>query len=186
MMSDMIIYDDVALKPIASQHRQQTPMKRVPVRAFGTVLAGWQKHRTTSYIASHISEKLTIGVLARNIRLSPGHFARAFKASYQVAPGRYIRNCRIEVSKHLLSANQASLAEIAIDCGFSDQAHFSRMFRSAVGETPGRWRRRATRARGEHYRSTVQTSSCIEGFVAGHFSRKALATEFQAHVLQPW
>ncbi len=33
-----------------------------------------------------------------------------------------------------------SLAEVACDAGFSDQAHFTRVFKSAVGLTPGRYR----------------------------------------------
>jgi AraC-like DNA-binding protein len=33
------------------------------------------------------------------------------------------------------------LAQIASDCGFSDQAHFSRQFLQLTGESPGSWRR---------------------------------------------
>lgn len=34
------------------------------------------------------------------------------------------------------------LADIALACGFADQAHFSTIFRREVGETPSAWRRR--------------------------------------------
>jgi AraC family transcriptional regulator len=33
------------------------------------------------------------------------------------------------------------LSEIAINCGFADQAHFSRQFRRTMGDTPNTWRR---------------------------------------------
>jgi AraC-like DNA-binding protein len=33
------------------------------------------------------------------------------------------------------------LADIALRCGFTDQAHFCKRFRQATGERPGSWRR---------------------------------------------
>jgi AraC-like DNA-binding protein len=34
----------------------------------------------------------------------------------------------------------ASLSEIALSCGMSDQSHFTRSFRRIVGEAPSAWR----------------------------------------------
>jgi AraC family transcriptional regulator len=36
---------------------------------------------------------------------------------------------------------KASLADIAVACGFADQSHFTAAFRKAVGVPPGTWRR---------------------------------------------
>jgi hypothetical protein len=33
------------------------------------------------------------------------------------------------------------LGQIAVDCGFADQAHFTKLFRRLTGESPGEWRR---------------------------------------------
>jgi AraC-like DNA-binding protein len=38
-------------------------------------------------------------------------------------------------------ATDASLSDIALRCGFSDQAHLCKHFRQAAGETPSAWRR---------------------------------------------
>ncbi len=35
----------------------------------------------------------------------------------------------------------ASLAEVALSCGFTDQCHFTRVFTSIAGVSPGAWRR---------------------------------------------
>lgn len=47
----------------------------------------------------------------------------------------------------MLTTN-ASLGQIAADCGLADQAHFNKLFRKFAGESPGAWRRaRMHRAR---------------------------------------
>jgi AraC family transcriptional regulator len=35
----------------------------------------------------------------------------------------------------------ASLSEIALSAGFSDQAHLSKLFRQTFGQSPANWRR---------------------------------------------
>ena len=41
-----------------------------------------------------------------------------------------------------LKANTAlPLAQVALECGFSDQAHFTKAFAKASGLTPAKWRR---------------------------------------------
>jgi AraC-like DNA-binding protein len=50
-------------------------------------------------------------------------------------------DARIESAKRLLAKHNISLAEIALDTGFSEQSHFSRAFRASTGVSPGAWRR---------------------------------------------
>jgi AraC-like DNA-binding protein len=53
---------------------------------------------------------------------------------------------RIGMAVELMLSSDAPLSEIAINCGFADQAHFSRQFRRTTGYTPSTWRReRASR-----------------------------------------
>jgi transcriptional regulator GlxA family with amidase domain len=48
---------------------------------------------------------------------------------------------RISLAVELMLSSDAPLSEIAINCGFADQAHFSRQFRRTMGDTPNTWRR---------------------------------------------
>jgi AraC family transcriptional regulator len=53
---------------------------------------------------------------------------------------------RVEKAMTMLSSEQASLADIAVACGFADQSHFTRVFTKYNGRSPGQWRRDNTSA----------------------------------------
>jgi AraC family transcriptional regulator len=48
---------------------------------------------------------------------------------------------RVERAQGLMLATDASLSDIALDCGLADQSHLTRLFRRIVGESPRAWRR---------------------------------------------
>jgi AraC family transcriptional regulator len=104
-------------------------------------LAAWQKGRTLAYIEANLGSKLEIGDLASVVALSRSHFSRAFKHSVGLPPMEYVVARRVERAKVMISSTREPLAEVAMACGFADQAHLNRRFREIVGESPGRWRR---------------------------------------------
>ena len=71
------------------------------------------------------------------------HLARAFRRHFGCSPGAYRRRLRLNLAAALLSADSADMSEIALRCGYFDQAHFSRAFRAAFGVPPGSYRERA-------------------------------------------
>ncbi len=58
-----------------------------------------------------------------------------FKASFGIAPHRYVVERRIARAKHRLAEGRDGLADIALACGFASQSHFTRSFRQATGTT---------------------------------------------------
>ncbi|MGX9964917.1 helix-turn-helix domain-containing protein [Roseomonas sp. F4] len=114
-----------------------------PARRGG--LAPWQVHRLTRYIDGHLQDALGIAMLAEIARLSPAHFCRAFKVSFGRTPHGYVLHRRLKYAQRLMLTTDASLAQIALDCGLFDQAHLSRVFRRATGTTPNAWRRQHRR-----------------------------------------
>jgi AraC-like DNA-binding protein len=56
----------------------------------------------------------------------------------------------VELAAQYMLATDASLSDIALTCGFTDQAHLCKQFRQAAGETPAAWRR-ARRSRHDEY-----------------------------------
>lgn len=104
-------------------------------------LAPWQAIRIEQYIDAGIDRKLTAEELAGTVRLSASYFSVAFKATFGLAPHAYIMQRRIAFAKERLAETEHPIAQVALECGFADQAHLSRLFRRFVGVTPSMWRR---------------------------------------------
>lgn len=104
-------------------------------------LAPWQVKRAKDMIDAHLDGNLTQDDLARECGLSRSHFARAFRVTLGEPPHRWLLRRRIDHAKAMMLSSSASLAEIAISCGFADQGHFTRVFNGFVGTPPGSWRR---------------------------------------------
>ncbi|WP_454909175.1 AraC family transcriptional regulator [Variovorax gossypii] len=78
------------------------------------------------------------GALASRLGVSREHFHRLFRVAVGMAPAHYARLARIGRAKALLREGSAQ-ADVAAQCGFTDQAHFSRWFRRCFGVTPGNY-----------------------------------------------
>ncbi len=64
--------------------------------------------------------------------------ARQFRLAYGTSPYRYSLARRLDYARCRLSP-EGSLADLALEAGFADQAHFTRMFKSSFGLTPARY-----------------------------------------------
>jgi AraC family transcriptional regulator len=78
--------------------------------------------------------------LAAETGYSRGHFLRAFRASTGLTPHQYLLRLRVNRAKRLIQNKSMTLVEIALDCGFADQAHFSRVFTKHFGLNPSQYR----------------------------------------------
>lgn len=71
--------------------------------------------------------------------LSRWQVTRRFRQAFGVSPYRYHLMRRLDKARRSLALG-AEPAQVALDCGFADQAHFTRHFRKTFGMSPGRWR----------------------------------------------
>ena len=104
-------------------------------------LAGWQVHRLRAYIDDHLDGTIHITDLARVARRSAAYFCRAFKRTFGETPHAYVVRRRLRRAQHLMLTTDLALSEIALSCGFTDQAHLCRLFRQTYGQSPAVWRR---------------------------------------------
>jgi AraC family transcriptional regulator len=104
-------------------------------------LLAWEIRRVREYIDANLASRITVAQLSAQVHRSAGHFSRAFRQAVGESPHAYIVNCRVQAAAIFMMKSEATLSEIAIDCGFTDQAHLSKHFRNLLGETPAAWRR---------------------------------------------
>ena len=138
------------MSPVCADHiasaleaylRQAHNIVSLPPPAVRGGLAPWQLRQAKQILISRLDEPISLAELARACKLSPGHFARAFRQTTGQPPHRWLMVQRIEKAKQLLVDSTLSLAQIAQKCGFADQSHFTRIFAQLVQSSPGQWRR---------------------------------------------
>ncbi|HEX3473218.1 MAG TPA: AraC family transcriptional regulator [Silvibacterium sp.] len=93
-------------------------------------------------IHKEIHQNIPVCELAREVRLSTGHFIRLFKAETSLSPKQYVRCLRMKQAEGLLNGSFLSVKEIAANLGVGDRSHFSRDFKKLYGRTPTHFRHR--------------------------------------------
>jgi AraC-like DNA-binding protein len=79
----------------------------------------------------------TVEALAEEVGWSRRHLFARFREHTGLPPKVFARILRFQRAASLLAdANGPSLCEIALDCGYYDQAHLNRDFREFAGRTP--------------------------------------------------
>ena len=73
-----------------------------------------------------------VGALAQELGRSRRHLAASFREQIGMPPKALARLLRFERAVERLRGG-ADLAELALDCGYYDQAHFNRDFRQFAG-----------------------------------------------------
>jgi AraC family transcriptional regulator len=111
-------------------------------------LAAWQIARVRAFIDENLHRSIHVKDLSSVAQRSTSHFSRSFKQAFGEPPHAYVVRRRVERACHLMITSSASLSEIALSVGFSDQAHLSRLFRQAFGQSPSSWRRELDSRRG--------------------------------------
>jgi AraC family transcriptional regulator len=106
-------------------------------------LIAWQARKVRDYIDSHITGPILVSDLCALVRFSEAHFSRSFKRAFGQTPHAFVLRRRLEFAAQYMLQTDVPLCEIALRCGFADQAHFSKHFRQANGLNPSAWRRTA-------------------------------------------
>ncbi len=104
-------------------------------------LAPWRAKRIAEHIEANLAGALPLSELARIAQLSASHFSRAFKGAFGQTPHAFITSRRVERARREMLASREPLSQIALACGFADQAHLGRVFRRMTGQAPSQWRR---------------------------------------------
>ena len=104
-------------------------------------LLAWQARKVRDYIDSHITGPVLVADLCALLQRSEAHFSRSFKRTFGESPHAFLVRRRVEFAAQYMLTTDATLSDIALRCGFTDQAHLCKHFRQTVGQTPAAWRR---------------------------------------------
>jgi AraC-like DNA-binding protein len=92
--------------------------------------------RALSLMASQYGRDLSIAVLAEEARLGISRFHEAFQRETGKTPAGMLRDIRLAKAAALLRGTDRSIADIALEVGFSDQTSLTRCFRRFRATTP--------------------------------------------------
>ena len=93
------------------------------------------------YMQEHLSEEISLSVLAEVFHLNPQYISQLFKNEIGVGFLVYLTNIRIEKAKKLFLSTSLSVTEIAEHTGYGDYRVFTKVFKKTEGITPSQFRR---------------------------------------------
>ena len=110
--------------------------------------AGSEKQETKAivniikYLEKHLSEDISLNILAEEFHFSPQYVSQLFKSEIGVNFLSYLTNMRLEKAKGLLASSSCvPIAEIAMRVGYGDYRVFTKSFKKVEGLTPSQYRR---------------------------------------------
>ena len=100
-----------------------------------------QMNKLVSVVNTRADYRMTVSEMAETVGLSESWFANVFKQTTGKTPLQWQLSRRVGLAQNMLTESDLSVAAIAAQLGFSDQAHLTKTFRQVAGETPAAWRR---------------------------------------------
>ena len=95
---------------------------------------------TKDFISAHLSETITLKLIAEKLGVNPSYLSRRFKQKEGIILTTYINMKRIEEAKRLLISRNSTITDVAFDVGFGSIQQFNRVFKKIEGCSPSRWR----------------------------------------------
>ncbi|KXG85348.1 AraC family transcriptional regulator [Agrobacterium bohemicum] len=100
-----------------------------------------QMNKLISVVNARADYRMTVAEMAETVGLSESWFANVFKQTTGTTPLQWQLGKRVRLAQNMLAESDLTVAAIAAQLGFSDQAHLTKTFRQVAGETPAAWRR---------------------------------------------
>lgn len=113
-----------------------------PGPAWEALLAGADRLLPVlAFIRDHLADPLAIDDLTGAARLSRSRLHVLFRSHLNLSPLGYVKRLRLAQASRRLLFTEATIKEIAWQCGFTNPYHFSRAFKLATGQAPLHYRR---------------------------------------------
>ncbi|MHB8190686.1 MAG: PAS domain-containing protein [Ferrimicrobium sp.] len=107
---------------------EQSPVDRAGISELEGVVAN---------IHEHFAEPLTVAELAENANMSSELLGRRMQRLLGTSPQQLIIRVRVEEAFHRVVHSTSPLVDVALACGFYDQATMTRQVKRLLGISPG-------------------------------------------------
>jgi transcriptional regulator GlxA family with amidase domain len=94
-----------------------------------------------AWIGSHLSDNLSVEVLANRVCLCPRHFSRLFKHFFHVTPATFVEQLRLNEARRHLILPRNTVETVARDVGFKNSDSFRRAFQRRYRVNPLSYKR---------------------------------------------
>lgn len=96
------------------------------------------------YIETHISEKISLEAMARELGYSSYYLSSKFQKEVGESLNHFISRQKVEQAKQLLANHNISAADVSERLAFSSPSYFTAIFRKYTGVTPSAWQQGKT------------------------------------------
>jgi len=96
--------------------------------------------KAVTYVTEHFKEPISLDTMADALGISRFAVSRLFSSSIKINFVNYVHFMRIAYAKELLETTNASILDIAFECGYETLRTFNRVFKEYAGTTPLRYR----------------------------------------------
>jgi AraC family transcriptional regulator len=135
-----------ALQPILEHllvlHRNlESEIERLPAAKRSTREELFRRlHVARDFIEASYLENLNLFSIADVVNLSPHHFLRLFKQTFEITPYQFVTHKRLELAKKWLQETDKDVTDICFDLGFDSLGTFSRSFKARFRVAPTQYR----------------------------------------------
>ena len=120
-----------------------TPRAQAPEDRVERYAVEFRRAQIKTFIQENYAKPgLSTEDIADHLKITPRYVQMAL-APERLTPTEYLRVCRLEAARRLLSSSafaSHTITEIAFECGFASSAHFSTEFRKRFGRSPRSYR----------------------------------------------
>ncbi|WP_330999640.1 response regulator [Cohnella fermenti] len=89
-----------------------------------------------SYVIHHLSEDLSLDILARRFHVNPTYLSRLFKQTTDEVLSHYITKEKMNAARQLLLQDGMKVSEAARRVGYHNPNYFAKVFRNLFGMSP--------------------------------------------------
>lgn len=130
------LYGQTAAQMLAVHLLRHYTALSVDIQERSQGLTPRQMKHLVDFILAHLSENLSLEILAQQVGFSPYHFAHLFRETAGKSPHQFVQQQRIERAKQLLRETNVPLADVALESGFANQSHLTQVFKRHLNLTP--------------------------------------------------